>query len=234
VIYYPGSHNLPEITMEEVGGDGQEYYGNYERHVAHLIERHGLAPQYATIRKGQTFIWASNLLHGGSPQKDKSRTRHSQVTHFFFEGCQYYTPMMSNKERVKWRNPDWISEANIDPRQGYQLDRVRELVAATIPAGEIVLVVSQGDEELIQFDGRRGWHFPQDGTGRPLGYHPADSAEAIAHLEHLRTKGAGYLLLPGPERWWLDHYAEVGRHLKTRHRLLTEDGDCVIFALSTQ
>jgi len=32
-------------------------------------------------------------LHGGTVQTDRSLTRHSQVTHYFFEGCTYYTPL---------------------------------------------------------------------------------------------------------------------------------------------
>ncbi len=42
------------------------------------------------------MIWLANLLHGGSQQKDLNRTRWSQVTHYYFEDCAYYTPMHSN------------------------------------------------------------------------------------------------------------------------------------------
>jgi hypothetical protein len=41
------------------------------------------------------------------------RSRHSQVTHFFFEGCKYYTPLLSKDttkdEEIFWRDPTWIS-----------------------------------------------------------------------------------------------------------------------------
>jgi hypothetical protein len=53
-------------------------------------------------------VWSANLLHGGSPQRDKNRTRKSQVTHYFFEGCKYYTPAISEPDNVHWRNPQWI------------------------------------------------------------------------------------------------------------------------------
>jgi len=33
----------------------------------------------------------------------------SQVTHVFFEGCKYYTPMLSEGEEIRWRNPAWIA-----------------------------------------------------------------------------------------------------------------------------
>ena len=42
-------------------------------------------------------IWAANLLHGGSRQNDRSLTRWSQVTHYYFEDCVYYTPGHSDE-----------------------------------------------------------------------------------------------------------------------------------------
>jgi hypothetical protein len=35
-------------------------------------------------------------MHGGTTQLDPGRTRWSQVTHYFFDDCAYYTPMMSD------------------------------------------------------------------------------------------------------------------------------------------
>ena len=47
------------------------------------------------LKKGQCLVWSANLLHGGSPHRDKGRTRHSQVTHYYFDDCQYYSPLSS-------------------------------------------------------------------------------------------------------------------------------------------
>src|SRR5262249_3213297 len=44
------------------------------------------------VKKGHALIWAANLLHGGSPVADPDRTRHSQVTHYFFANCVWCTP----------------------------------------------------------------------------------------------------------------------------------------------
>jgi ectoine hydroxylase-related dioxygenase (phytanoyl-CoA dioxygenase family) len=110
LIYYPGSHKLHEVSMQDVGVEAHaSEYPHYESFIADLIEREDLQPEYGTIRKGQVLIWSANLLHGGAPQRDESRTRHSQVTHYFFEGCKYYTPMSSKPEDVQWREPEWIS-----------------------------------------------------------------------------------------------------------------------------
>lgn len=108
LVYYPGSHRLPEVTMTDVGVEVdpdtdnpyEAYEAGYVPHIAATIEREGLEAKYATLKKGQAIIWAANLLHGGAPQRDRSRTRHSQVTHYFFEGCDYWIPLRSTADRV--------------------------------------------------------------------------------------------------------------------------------------
>jgi ectoine hydroxylase-related dioxygenase (phytanoyl-CoA dioxygenase family) len=110
LVYYPGSQKLPMVSMTDVGVEAAKVeYSHYERHIADLIEREGLEPRHGTIAKGQALVWAANLLHGGAEQRDRGRTRHSQVTHFFFEGCRYYTPMLSKGDEIRWRNPEWIA-----------------------------------------------------------------------------------------------------------------------------
>lgn len=109
VFYYPGSHRLPEFTMADVGvAPTKDGYLDYERFVERAATHFGLHPQTACIRKGQALVWASNLLHGGAPRRDAERTRHSQVTHYYFERCRYYTPMLSRGLEVCWRDPEWI------------------------------------------------------------------------------------------------------------------------------
>src|SRR5262249_54237122 len=81
--------------------------------------------------------------------------------------------------------------------------RIREVVNAGLPTGSVVVVVSRGDDTLLQLGPRRGWHFPQTEAGVYAGFYPADSGEAIAHLEEIRRKGADYLLFPSTAFWWL-------------------------------
>jgi hypothetical protein len=47
-------------------------------------------------KKGQALIWAAGLHHGGAPHTDRAKTRKSQVTHYFFKDCAYWTPLGSN------------------------------------------------------------------------------------------------------------------------------------------
>jgi ectoine hydroxylase-related dioxygenase (phytanoyl-CoA dioxygenase family) len=120
LVYYPGSHQFPYTRYEDVGfeepKDSFPSYNRfiqarnkaYERHVAALIERHGLKPEYGTMAKGEAIIWSANLLHGGTPQQDKTRTRHSQVTHYLFNSSGYYTEMQTEGDNRVWKKPDWI------------------------------------------------------------------------------------------------------------------------------
>ena len=80
---------------------------------------------------------------------------------------------------------------------GYQqlVERIREVVRTALPAEATVIVVSKGDNELLELDGKRAWDFPQNEEGVYAGYHPADSAGAIAHLEELRAKGGEFASL---------------------------------------
>jgi GT2 family glycosyltransferase len=110
--------------------------------------------------------------------------------------------------------------------------RVRQAVDETVPSGATVLVVSKGDEDLLDLGGRRAWHFPRSGDGVYAGHHPADSAAAVEHLEELRRAGAEYLLLPSTAFWWLDHYGEFDDFLTRRHRAIFASDDCRVYRLS--
>src|SRR5439155_4204046 len=80
--------------------------------------------------------------------------------------------------------------------------RVRTKVSELVPSDAIVLVVSKGDDALLDLGVRTAWHFPQDDRGAYAGFHPADSTAAIAHLEALRARGGQYLLIPSTSLWW--------------------------------
>ena len=109
LVYYPGSHKLPQVSMETVApGPGPEHYHLYEDYIEKMIRDRGLTPHHAILKKGQALVWASNLLHGGSVHRDKGRTRHSQVTHYYFEGCQYYQPLSSYGGYRHLKIDEWV------------------------------------------------------------------------------------------------------------------------------
>jgi len=91
LVYYPGSHKLPILTRQEIGG--AKAYNDYESHIADLIDAHGLQPEYGLLKRGQALIWSANLIHSGARRNDPELTRRSQVTHYYFEDCAYHTPL---------------------------------------------------------------------------------------------------------------------------------------------
>ena len=118
-------------------------------------------------------------------------------------------------------------DGRLAPHRSYQalVGRLRDLIYRSVPPGATVVVISKGDDELVSLVGRQGWHFPQDDSGGYAGYHPRDSADAIARLEALRSCGADFLVLPATSRWWLDHYADFASHLERNFETLVEQPD---------
>jgi hypothetical protein len=103
--------------------------------------------------------------------------------------------------------------------------KIREVARVVLPPAAAVAVVGKGDDELLKLlrlDGYRAEHFPQAEGGGYAGHNPADSAEAIAHLEAMREQGTAFLLFPGTALWWLEHYVELEHHLKSRYRVLVD------------
>ena len=104
--YYPGSHKLPFYDLIDMGLKGseaktvEEIYGGtykqYEERLDEIIQAHGLKKATLNMPKGKAIIWSANLLHGGEKILTPGSTRHSQVTHYFFENCVYYTPLRSD------------------------------------------------------------------------------------------------------------------------------------------
>ncbi|MDB5305643.1 MAG: Lipopolysaccharide biosynthesis protein, partial [Phycisphaerales bacterium] len=112
-----------------------------------------------------------------------------------------------------------------------EMDRMQRTVVATTPEGATVLVVSKGDPDLLDLEGRRGLHFPQSEDGAYAGFHPPDSPTAIAHLEFLRGKGAQFLLFPSTAFWWMDHYPYLREYLDANFDRVRLDGSCLLYRL---
>lgn len=104
LMYAEGSHRLGDRQLYELhlwpknlGGALGDNYSLYEDYIRAITQTGDFPVRRLTCKKGTTLIWAANLLHGGSPITGGStRTRISQVTHFYFEDCIYYTPVYSN------------------------------------------------------------------------------------------------------------------------------------------
>ena len=113
--YIKGSHRLPVMEFHKMnmsppewshvaGGKEQRKYDTYEEFVKAIIEVSGLERVKYVGPAGKAIIWAANTLHGGTKLTDKTKTRKSQVTHYYFkdmpgvDGTQkYYCPMYSEE-----------------------------------------------------------------------------------------------------------------------------------------
>ncbi len=103
LFYYPGSQRLPDPFFQRFGlPAGMPSYEGYEIAQAALLEAHGLEPIEFHAKAGDVLIWSANIVHGGKPITEDGRTRWSQVTHYFFDGCIYVTPMHSDPELGEW------------------------------------------------------------------------------------------------------------------------------------
>jgi phytanoyl-CoA hydroxylase len=90
VVYFPGSHKIPLYCFNDgthhASPDEEADWFDYvdvQIRLRRLKERRFLA------KKGDVLIWHANLVHGGSPIKDPSRTRSSLVCRYVSEAdCQ--------------------------------------------------------------------------------------------------------------------------------------------------
>jgi len=102
LFYLPGSHRWPALTNSIIGRRGHgstlaSAQDPYAQGWKALREIYGSIEEPFLARKGQALIWTANLLHGGTRQIDNTLTRWSQVTHYYFDDCIYYTPAFSDE-----------------------------------------------------------------------------------------------------------------------------------------
>lgn len=103
LAYVPDSHKEAIYEFQDIGlpaakyGEQFESYAKYEQFIRDLVAARKYEVKKFICKKGDALVWAANLIHGGSPIKDPKRTRWSQATHYYFEGCDhYYAPMFSD------------------------------------------------------------------------------------------------------------------------------------------
>jgi hypothetical protein len=126
LCYVPGSHTWPIISNTMIGrrgwGQGLDSAQDPYHDAWNAMVAAGNRPfEHFLARKGQALIWAANLLHGGSPQTDPTRTRWSQVTHYFFDDCVYYTPAFSDEPLGRLALRQIVSAADGAPKPNLYL-----------------------------------------------------------------------------------------------------------------
>jgi glycosyltransferase involved in cell wall biosynthesis len=110
---------------------------------------------------------------------------------------------------------------------------VRSTVQALVPEQATVVVAAGDSCEFLALEGRTVWPFPRGNDGSYVGP-PDSSADAIGHLEELRSIGADYLLVPHTALWSsLRGCPEFFEHVERRYEAVSRDGrSCSLFALS--
>lgn len=243
LVYYPGSHKLPRPDWTEIsrttgiavdpGSHPDPTEMNNARAQAFAlfcqdrIAQNGLEPEYGTINKGQGLVWSANLLHGGAPQRDKSRTRHSQVTHYYFEGNRHYRPFQTEDDFFFYSYPEWIRE----PPPQATVETLRKVVEEQIPTGSKVLVAGSGYDGLLELGERQAMPFPvaEDGSRAELNAVPGSEA-----VDQLRRHGDAFVVFPKGHLQWLEYNAPVlQNYLENEQRPVFRDGAyCAIYALN--
>jgi glycosyltransferase involved in cell wall biosynthesis len=108
---------------------------------------------------------------------------------------------------------------------------VAELVSAVVAPSERVLVISKGDEGLLDLGAIRGSHFPQTIDGDPMTWHPAQCEEILAGLDDERARGHHCLVLPHTSYWWLEHYDGLTPYLDEHYELRSrDDHTCIVWS----
>jgi hypothetical protein len=112
--FYPGSHKMGLWDLDELGirmhtlstDIGDAGRNLYEVKLQEAIDHNKMVPEHAIMSKGETFIWAASLLHGGSKLNNPKMTRKSQVTHYYLVGAKkYWVPWRSipSIDKIKYK-----------------------------------------------------------------------------------------------------------------------------------
>jgi hypothetical protein len=94
LFVFPGSHKTTRLRaaalgLEKVDTDYSSYV-KFDTEIRRLVEEGGFSKAVYRPKAGQILVWHENLIHGGSPRADRSRTRLSIVSHYFAKGSVAY------------------------------------------------------------------------------------------------------------------------------------------------
>lgn len=195
LTYLPGSQKWPILSNLMIGrrvtGTPRATAQNpFEPAWEALVENSGVDQQVFLAKKGQALIWAANLLHGGSVQHDATRTRWSQVTHYYFDDCIYYTPAFSDEAlgELDLRTITNIATGAIEPNTILGVEVVAPAAAEPAPP-------------------RRAWRWPRLGGKSPPGILPEGFDSSVYLKLNPDVAAAGV----DPVEHFLRHGAQEGR-----------------------
>ncbi len=141
--------------------------------------------------------------------------------------CTWWRPRGQLRDRIEVvAGRDEHSLDALDASLGAPAERLRAIVATSVPPDSDVLVASGEDGSLLELEQRRGWHFPQPGSKF------GSAEEAVAALERLREAGADYLVVPVELPSGLPSGTRFFELARERFRVIRRDRSCVIYVLT--
>lgn len=204
-------------------------------------ERTAFSDRIRELTEERAVLW-ERIRELGEERAAEHTALWERIRELGEERAAEHTQLWARIQALKEEKTELVRQ-NLEPIQQVQalkdsgswyphlVDRVRKVVGTHVSQNATVVVVSKGDDALLELGGRQAWHFPQVEGGAYAGSNPADSAEAIAHVEALSARGAGFLVFPGTASWWLEHYGEFREYLERHAELVAYDDACVIFGL---
>ncbi|MCZ7629320.1 MAG: phytanoyl-CoA dioxygenase family protein [Microthrixaceae bacterium] len=96
LVLVPGSHRVAPTVFDEVAERPSGFdMAAYETALGERLASAATEEFHASA--GDVVIWHADLAHGGATVKDPASSRWSQVTHYFFDGFTYVTPMLGDR-----------------------------------------------------------------------------------------------------------------------------------------
>lgn len=96
LVVYPGSHREPRVYMQHAGAakvldeDWTEFGDKVVPIWTEMLEKGGYRREVYRPKAGTVLIWHENLMHAGSPRRDRDKSRRSIVGHYFSNGAIVY------------------------------------------------------------------------------------------------------------------------------------------------
>jgi glycosyltransferase involved in cell wall biosynthesis len=183
----------------------------------------GLAPAFGRVARAEPQgRWR---YHGSNTHKRMSFERKVELGVANFQRqCEvlglHWHLHEGSLDQTAWRSNAWWTRI---------ADSIDEIGAITAE-GDLV-ILADGDTWGTD-DAVRHWHrIPfLEGEGIFWG-EPSDDAEAMRALDEMRGRGAALFVFAWPTFWWLDHYAEFARHMRTSFRCVLDNDRLLAFDL---
>jgi glycosyltransferase involved in cell wall biosynthesis len=138
----------------------------------------------------------------------------------------------------QWHPNDFEWKNRYGQPSPYEAERKKVARQLAVVADELVQSVSNCDRLILIDDAQLAGRLPRDLPVWPFlergGEYwglPSDSASAIAELERLRERGAGFIAFVWTAFWWLDYYLDFGKHLFDHYRKVVGNERLLVFDL---